>query len=92
MDTSPESNISMSTILAFGIGMLTGSIIGLTGVMILTAAGFGYYNREVIIDIVKDLSQRYNVDPLDPPPTENLMGYDSRPSRQSIHTIYNHKF
>lgn len=56
-----DNSISVQTVIAFALGMLTGSIIGFTGIIILSIVGVGYYNRDRLIDTITDLTQKYNV-------------------------------
>lgn len=55
-----DNSMSVQTVIAFGLGMLTGSIIGFTGIIILSMVVVGYYNRDHLIDTITDLTEKYN--------------------------------
>lgn len=48
-----HNSISIQTIIAFGIVILT-------EIIILSIVGAGYYHRDLLMNIVKDFTQRFN--------------------------------
>jgi hypothetical protein len=64
--TSPqESAITIDFVMLdpkymFGIGLISGAIIGFDGIIILTLAGAGYYYRDILIEVGHDTITRIN--------------------------------
>lgn len=56
--TTIAHRIDADIYVAFGTGLLLGSLIGFTGVLIIGIGSFGYYNRDTISEIIQDASTK----------------------------------
>lgn len=44
--------------MAFGAGLIIGSLIGLNGIIVIGFISIGYYNRDIIFDLIQDASPK----------------------------------